>query len=62
MSGEPHSANQVPRPSRGPSSWKTGCPEGHVSIRICVDKSGYYCDSCKQHYEGKPIDRTGGGS
>jgi ribosomal protein L37AE/L43A len=52
--------HRVPPAQRGPESWKTGCPEGHVSTVPRVEKGGYYCDSCKQHYEGEPISRVGG--
>jgi|GEM_PF-4508681 len=48
---------RVPPAQCGPESWKTGCPEGHVATVPRVEKGGYYCDTCKQHYEGDPIPR-----
>lgn len=45
----------VPPAATGAADWKDGCPHGHVTTTPRRRKGGYYCDTCKQHYEGDQI-------
>jgi hypothetical protein len=52
---------EVPRQRNSVESWRTGCPEGHVSCTNRVTKDGYYCDTCGEFYKGEQIPRGGNG-
>lgn len=53
-----------------PDEYRYRCPKGHVTIRrnvnVCdrskrakgvKNKPAYYCNTCKQRYDGSPIDQ-----
>ena len=49
---------ETPRRQHDPeTSWRFACPEGHVSITF-RQSGGYYCNTCRDRYDGEPIDKA----